>query len=87
MLQAIIQLSQLRSLAVCEGALCIRQQLHGSSQASVVLIVVRGELQHVPAPSTCLATETSMASKAVFIGGIMITMMMMMILYTIASRC
>lgn len=48
-LEAVIELCQLRPLALCERAFCVRQQLHGSSQALMVLVVVRGELKQVPA--------------------------------------
>lgn len=48
-LEAIIELRQLLPLAVCQRTIPVRLQLHGGSQAVMVPVIVRRELEHVPA--------------------------------------
>ena len=48
-LQSIVELCQLLPLSLCQGPICIWLQPHGGLQSLMIFVVVRRELQYVPA--------------------------------------
>ncbi len=64
-LQIIVKLSQLLSLAVCQIASCIWQQLHCPPEPMMVLVIVWVELQHMPACKCTLDTHAMIVEHRV----------------------